>query len=322
MAGYRGRFPPREGVQRLPRFLRRRSVHGEREPRLPGRGPEQLHRNADRAPDGRLDHRRFALGGRLWRDRRRHRPANLTDGRAAPGHSHPGRLPVGVRDQQREPPGLSGRGHHAAHRLSARSGSRRAGDRRQFPAADPTKTTRERFESHAADAGCASCHKSIDSFGFPLEEFDGMGKLRTTDNGKPVDSQVTISVGSDIDGTYADGVALANALAASPTVKTCLAGRCSAASPVAATEAFRAPRTISSKRGSSFPRTTRTGWRTCSSPGSAVPDSYKGGRREPAARETRPPQPFPPVVPQGGRGRGDCPAVLPPTRGLIRAGGG
>lgn len=50
-----------------------------------------------------------------------------------------------------------------------------------------------------------------------------MGKLRTTDNGKPVDSQVTISVGSDIDGTYADGVALANALAASPTVKTCLA---------------------------------------------------------------------------------------------------
>ncbi|HVT09189.1 MAG TPA: DUF1592 domain-containing protein [Polyangia bacterium] len=92
-----------------------------------------------------------------------------------------------------------------------------------FPAADPTKTTRERFESHAADAGCASCHKSIDSFGFALEEFDGMGKLRTTDNGKPVDSKVTISVGSDLDGTYADGPALASALAASPAVKTCLA---------------------------------------------------------------------------------------------------
>lgn len=92
-----------------------------------------------------------------------------------------------------------------------------------FPAADPTKTTRERFESHAADAGCAGCHKSIDSFGFALEEFDGMGKLRTTDNGKPVDSTVTISVGSDIDGTYADGVALANALAGSASVKTCLA---------------------------------------------------------------------------------------------------
>ena len=92
-----------------------------------------------------------------------------------------------------------------------------------FPASDPSKTTRERFESHAADAGCASCHSSIDSFGFALEEFDGMGELRTTDNGKPVDSVVTLSVGSDLDGTYADGVALANALAASPTVKTCLA---------------------------------------------------------------------------------------------------
>ncbi|HVY39938.1 MAG TPA: DUF1592 domain-containing protein [Polyangia bacterium] len=92
-----------------------------------------------------------------------------------------------------------------------------------FPAADPTKTTRERFESHAADAGCASCHKSIDSFGFALEEFDGMGKLRSTDNGRPVDSTVTISVGSDVDGTYADGVALANALAGSASVKTCLA---------------------------------------------------------------------------------------------------
>ncbi|HET6146279.1 MAG TPA: DUF1592 domain-containing protein [Polyangia bacterium] len=92
-----------------------------------------------------------------------------------------------------------------------------------FPAADPSKTTRERFESHAADPGCASCHTPIDSFGFALEEFDGMGKLRTTDNGKPIDSKVTISVGSDIDGTYADGVALASALARSVSVKTCLA---------------------------------------------------------------------------------------------------
>jgi hypothetical protein len=34
---------------------------------------------------------------------------------------------------------------------------------------------------------------------------------------------VTISVGSDVDGTYADGVALARALAGSVSVKTCLA---------------------------------------------------------------------------------------------------
>ena len=92
-----------------------------------------------------------------------------------------------------------------------------------FPAADPSKTTRQRFDSHAADPGCASCHTPIDSFGFALENFDGMGKLRTTENGKPIDSSVTIKVGSDMDGTYADGVALARALAGSGSVKTCLA---------------------------------------------------------------------------------------------------
>lgn len=92
-----------------------------------------------------------------------------------------------------------------------------------FPAAEPSKSTRERFESHAADPGCAGCHSSIDAFGFALESFDGMGKLRTMDNGKPIDSSVTIKVGSDLDGTYADGAALASALARSVSVKTCLA---------------------------------------------------------------------------------------------------
>jgi hypothetical protein len=92
-----------------------------------------------------------------------------------------------------------------------------------FPAADPSKTTRQRFESHAADPGCASCHTPIDSYGFAFENFDGMGKLRTTENGKAIDSSVTIAVGSDIDGTYADGVALTRALAGSVSVKTCLA---------------------------------------------------------------------------------------------------
>ena len=92
-----------------------------------------------------------------------------------------------------------------------------------FPAADPTKTTRERFASHAEDAGCASCHALIDSFGFAFESFDGMGKVRTTENGRPIDTSVTVNVGADIDGTYADGVALATALAGSTSVKTCLA---------------------------------------------------------------------------------------------------
>lgn len=92
-----------------------------------------------------------------------------------------------------------------------------------FPAADTTKTTRARFETHAADPQCASCHDTIDNIGFALENFDGMGKARTTENNLPVNTKVTLNAGSDIDGTYADSNALAAALAQSPSVQACLA---------------------------------------------------------------------------------------------------
>jgi hypothetical protein len=92
-----------------------------------------------------------------------------------------------------------------------------------FPAADPEKTTRERFEVHTTDTQCAGCHTTIDAFGFSLENFDGIGKLRTTENGRPIDTSVTLGTGSDVDGTYADSTELFGALARSDSVKTCLA---------------------------------------------------------------------------------------------------
>ena len=92
-----------------------------------------------------------------------------------------------------------------------------------FPASDSTKTTRARFEEHTLDESCAGCHATIDAFGFALENFDGIGKLRSAENGLPIDTAVTISSGSDFDGAYADGAALVTALAASQSVKACLA---------------------------------------------------------------------------------------------------
>jgi hypothetical protein len=92
-----------------------------------------------------------------------------------------------------------------------------------FPAADATKTTRDRFSQHAMDANCANCHKTIDNFGFALEAFDGMGKQRSTENGLPVDTSVTLNVGSDLDGSYADALELMSALSKSEAVKACLA---------------------------------------------------------------------------------------------------
>lgn len=47
---------------------------------------------------------------------------------------------------------------------------------------------RQRFEKHRADATCASCHARMDPIGFGLENFDGIGEWRDSDNGVPIDN--------------------------------------------------------------------------------------------------------------------------------------
>ncbi len=49
-------------------------------------------------------------------------------------------------------------------------------------------TVRQQLEIHRANPVCASCHKLMDPLGFALENFDGTGKWRDTDGGKPIDS--------------------------------------------------------------------------------------------------------------------------------------
>jgi hypothetical protein len=89
------------------------------------------------------------------------------------------------------------------------------------PVPDATKTTRQRFTTHATPQ-CATCHDSIDSFGFAFESFDGMGKFRTKDNNLDVDASVVIA-GTDFDGSYADSNALAKAMSKSAQVRECFA---------------------------------------------------------------------------------------------------
>lgn len=91
------------------------------------------------------------------------------------------------------------------------------------PVPDPTQTTRERFAAHTTDPVCAQCHRLIDPFGNAFELFDGMGKSRTYEGEDPIDSSTTISLGADFDGTYADSNQLAEALANSPSVRSCFA---------------------------------------------------------------------------------------------------
>jgi mono/diheme cytochrome c family protein len=59
---------------------------------------------------------------------------------------------------------------------------------------------RERLAEHRANAGCASCHRLIDPVGFPLEQFDAVGRWRTRDEGRPVDAAGGLPDGSEFDG--------------------------------------------------------------------------------------------------------------------------
>jgi hypothetical protein len=52
---------------------------------------------------------------------------------------------------------------------------------------------REQLEIHREKPSCAGCHEKIDPLGFGLENFDAIGRWRTTDaNGKPIDSLATL----------------------------------------------------------------------------------------------------------------------------------
>lgn len=52
---------------------------------------------------------------------------------------------------------------------------------------DPTLTMREKVTELTRPAGCMSCHEVINPLGFALENFDAVGRFRTTDNNKNVD---------------------------------------------------------------------------------------------------------------------------------------
>ena len=62
-------------------------------------------------------------------------------------------------------------------------------------------TMRQQVERHAKDASCATCHVRIDPFGFALEKYDAIGRLREKDlGGLVVDTKATLRDGTAFDG--------------------------------------------------------------------------------------------------------------------------
>jgi len=73
-------------------------------------------------------------------------------------------------------------------------------------------SVRERMLSHRANQPCKGCHQIMDPIGLALENFDGIGRWRTTDSGSQIDAS-----GQLVDGTAIDGVeTLRNAILARP----------------------------------------------------------------------------------------------------------
>jgi hypothetical protein len=84
-------------------------------------------------------------------------------------------------------------------------------------------TTRQRFVEHDTNACAKACHAEMDPIGFAFENYDGIGKFRTTDNGQPVDATGSLS----LDGAaqnFNDAVGLIALLTKSAEVRRCFSG--------------------------------------------------------------------------------------------------
>jgi hypothetical protein len=78
------------------------------------------------------------------------------------------------------------------------------------------ENVRVRLAAHRVDATCGSCHNLMDPIGLGMENFDGIGKYRTTyGNGQAIDSSGMLP-----DGTTFSGLPQLSMILASPSRQT------------------------------------------------------------------------------------------------------
>ena len=81
-------------------------------------------------------------------------------------------------------------------------------------------TARERLQVHNTNPSCAGCHLLTDPLGLSLENFDGAGRYRETENGAVLD------LSGELDGvTYEDVEGLTTAMRDHPKLSYCLVRR-------------------------------------------------------------------------------------------------
>ena len=67
--------------------------------------------------------------------------------------------------------------------------------------ASESLTIRQLTEKHISDPRCAGCHARFDGFGYALEGYDAIGRLRTIDlGGRPIDARTALFDGATVNG--------------------------------------------------------------------------------------------------------------------------
>lgn len=90
------------------------------------------------------------------------------------------------------------------------------------------KTARERFGKHSMEPGCAGCHQFMDPIGLALENYDAVGRYRTTErttiDGVTYDTPIDPSGAvPGVEGAASGPVELVRLLASSEETQTCFA---------------------------------------------------------------------------------------------------
>ncbi|MGH8629216.1 MAG: DUF1588 domain-containing protein, partial [Burkholderiales bacterium] len=62
------------------------------------------------------------------------------------------------------------------------------------------KDLRAALEKHRSNAACAACHARLDPLGFALENYDAIGKFRTSEGGSDIDASAALPGGATFRG--------------------------------------------------------------------------------------------------------------------------
>jgi hypothetical protein len=86
--------------------------------------------------------------------------------------------------------------------------------------AENARTAKERLAAHNLNPSCAGCHLVTDPMGLSLENFDGAGRFRETENG------AELEIAGELDGIFYEDIAgLAEATRNHPKLSSCLVNR-------------------------------------------------------------------------------------------------